>query len=352
VGAGAAHVLVTDLRTLGDDVHHRHPVAASEAVVLGEPGEDRAGLGRRAEPALVRLVEQLPGVSPGPSMLRTMGAFRLDAVRPHAGARGGAVLGSVRAVGGLWWAGRMATRSGPWSSLPVRRVEAGDPKLDGERGGDWHRTVPAVRQVLEHGWDLGAATVLVGDNGAGKSTLVEGIATAFGMAPEGGSTGSMHRTRSTESGFAHDIRLVRGAGASKRGFFLRAETMHGFYTYLDEHPGGFDPEFHEMSHGESFLELIGSRMMRPGLYVLDEPESALSFTGSLALLQHLHDLVRSGSQVILSTHSPLLAALPGATVYEVGEWGLRECAWEDLDLVVAWRGFLDAPQRYLRHVLA
>lgn len=245
----------------------------------------------------------------------------------------------------------MTARPGAWSALPVRRVEAGDSKLDGPRGGDWHLAVPAVRQVLEQGWDLTAATVLVGENGAGKSTLVEGLATVFGMAPEGGSTGSMHRTRASESGFAHDIRLVRGAGAPRRGFFLRAETMHGFYTYLDENPGGGDALFHEMSHGESFLELIGSRMMRPGLYVLDEPESALSFTGCLALLQHLHDLVRHGSQVVLSTHSPLLAALPGATIHEVGEWGLRESAWEDLDLVVSWRGFLDAPERYLRHLL-
>lgn len=245
----------------------------------------------------------------------------------------------------------MVARTGRWSTLPVRRVEAGDPRLDGERGGDWHHGVPAVRQVLERGWDLGPATVLVGENGAGKSTLVEGVATAFGMAPEGGSTGSRHRTRATESGFAHDVRLVRGAGAPRRGFFLRAETMHAFYTYLDDNPGGSDPQFHEMSHGESFLELIGRRMMHPGLYVLDEPESALSFTGCLALLQHLHDLVQHDSQVVLSTHSPLLAALPGATVYEVGEWGLRECAWEDLDLVVSWRGFLDDPRRYLRHVL-
>jgi|GEM_PF-1406962 len=89
----------------------------------------------------------------------------------------------------------MVARTGPWSTLPVRRVEAGHPGLDGDRGGDRHRGVPAVRQVLERGWDLGPATVLVGDDGAGKSTLVEGIATAFGMAPEGGSTGSRHRTR-------------------------------------------------------------------------------------------------------------------------------------------------------------
>ena len=247
----------------------------------------------------------------------------------------------------------MTARPGAWSTLPVRRVEAGDGGLDGPRGGDWHLAVPAVRQVLEQGWDLTAATVLVGENGTGKSTLVEGLATAFGMAPEGGSTGSRHRTRPSESGLSHDIRLVRGAGAPRRGFFLRAETMHGFYTYLDENPGGDDPAFHEMSHGESFLEIIGSRMTprNRGLYVLDEPESALSFTGCLVLLQQLDALVRAGSQVVLSTQSPLLAALPGATIHEVGEWGLRECAWDDLDLVVAWRGFLDAPGRYLRHVL-
>ncbi|GAA4623336.1 AAA family ATPase [Cellulomonas oligotrophica] len=216
---------------------------------------------------------------------------------------------------------------------------------------DWYRQVPAVAQVLDEGWDLSAVTVLVGENGAGKSTLVEGVAGAFGMGPEGGSTGSRHSTRPTESALADELKLLRGAGAPRRGFFLRAETMHGFYTYLEEHPGGYDPDFHEMSHGESFLALIGSRMMQPGFYVLDEPESALSFTGSLALLQHLHELASGGSQVLLSTHSPLLAALPGAQVWEVGEWGMRRCAWEDLELVQSWRGFLDSPQRYLRHVL-
>ena len=247
----------------------------------------------------------------------------------------------------------MATGPGAFSALPVRRVQAGGGGLEGEPAGHWHRDVPVVRQVLDEGWDLTAATVLVGENGAGKSTLVEGVAAAFGLNPEGGSTGARHRTRRTESGLADEISLVRGAGGPRRGFFLRAETMHGFYTYLDENPGGGDPSFHELSHGESFLELVASRMnpRTPGLYVLDEPESALSFTGCLVLLRHLHDLVAAGSQVVLSTHSPLLAALPGAVILEVGPWGMRRAEWDELDLVVGWRGFLEAPGRYLRHVL-
>jgi len=130
--------------------------------------------------------------------------------------------------------------------------------------------------------------------------------------------------------------------------------MHSFYSYLEDNPGrGPEPVFHEMSHGESFVALVTSRMKPryPGLFVLDEPESALSFTGCLSLLAHLTALVSTTpSQVLLSTHSPVLAALPGATVHEVGEWGLRPCDWEDLDLVRGYRGFLDDPRRYLRHV--
>src|SRR5665647_3960269 len=96
-----------------------------------------------------------------------------------------------------------------------------------------------------------------------------------------------------------------------------------------------------MSHGESILALVTDRMVKPGFYVFDEPESALSFAGCLALLTHLNGLVTQGSQVVLATHSPVLAAMPGADIWEVGEWGMRRCAWEDLDLVRRWRGFLD-----------
>jgi predicted ATPase len=128
--------------------------------------------------------------------------------------------------------------------------------------------------------------------------------------------------------------------------------MHGFYTYLENHPGGRDPEFHEMSHGESFLEILGSRRDGPGFFLLDEPESALSFTGSLGLVGLLHAVANRGNaQVVVATHSPLVAAAPGAHIIEVGEWGLRDASWEDLAIVQHWRSFLDEPERYLRHVL-
>ena len=242
--------------------------------------------------------------------------------------------------------GRMAL-----NRYPVRRLEE-DPAHELERG-SWPAVLPAVAQVLDRGLDLGPATILVGENGSGKSTLVEAAALAYGLSPEGGSTGARHTSRSTESHLADHLRVVRNAGAPRRGYFLRAETMHGFYTYLEENPrmGQPDLPFHEMSHGESFLELAADRFRGRGMWVLDEPESALSFSGCLSLLSVLKGLLADGrSQVLLSTHSPLLAALPGADILELGPWGLRKRNWEDLELVTSWRAFLESPSRYLRHL--
>jgi predicted ATPase len=238
-----------------------------------------------------------------------------------------------------------------FSQLPVRRVQRREDVSVGLT--PWAASIPAVQQVLRDGLDLGPATVLVGENGAGKSTITEAVAIAFGLSREGGSTHARHTTRDSEANLAQALQLERGAGASRWGFFLRAETMHGLYTYLENLGGSPDPPFHEMSHGESFLEVLLHKFDSPGLYVLDEPESALSFTGCLALVGHLHRLAGIGTaQVIVATHSPIIAALPGARILEVGDWGLRECAWEDLALVDHWRRFLDRPEAYLRHVLA
>jgi len=233
---------------------------------------------------------------------------------------------------------------------PVRRVSARPglaPALD-----SWPMTIPAVRQLLADGLELGPLTVLVGENGAGKSTLVEAIAMAFGLSPEGGSVLADHRTRPSESSLSAALTLTRGVGAARWGFFLRAETMHGFYTYLEDHPGrSFDPRYHEMSHGESFLEMLARRFNDPGFYVLDEPESALSFSGALALVAVLAEIQRSSTtQALVATHSPVIAATPGAVLYEVGDWGLRRSSWAELAVVRDWRGFLDAPDRYLRHL--
>jgi predicted ATPase len=240
----------------------------------------------------------------------------------------------------------------PFAAQPVRRVAA----AEGIRpSGHWPHTIPAVRQLLTDGLDLDpGVTFLVGENGAGKSTLVEAIAVAFGLSPEGGSTGARLTTRATESPLADDLQLTRGVGAKRAGYFLRAESMHGFYTYLEQNPrpsGPPDLAFHEMSHGESFLNLISDRFTRHGLYCLDEPESALSFSSSLAVVGVLHRLSESGSQVLCATHSPVIAALPGATILEVGDWGIRRTTWSDLELVQNWKAYLQAPERYLRHVL-
>lgn len=237
---------------------------------------------------------------------------------------------------------------------PVRRVQA-SPDAD-PRPGRWPGAIPAVRQLLAEGLDLGPATVLVGDNGSGKSTLVEAIAEAYGLNPEGGSSGARHATRRSESDLAGRLQLVRGIGAGRGGFFLRAETMHAFYTYLEANPNpAHDERFHERSHGESFLALVGDRFFdvrghgRPGLYVLDEPESALSFASCLALVSLLRDLLAEPrAQVLMATHSPVLAALPGATILELDGAGYRPTPWEDVAVVVNQRAFLADPARFLQ----
>jgi predicted ATPase len=129
--------------------------------------------------------------------------------------------------------------------------------------------------------------------------------------------------------------------------------MHSWYTYLEANPGADpdEPVFHEMSHGESFLAVLRTRFDSPGFYCLDEPEAALSFSSTLGLIAALQELVDQGGQVLCATHSPVLAAMPGATLLEVGDWGLRETTWDELELVQHWRRYLEAPERYLRHVL-
>jgi predicted ATPase len=230
---------------------------------------------------------------------------------------------------------------------PVRRVEA----LDGAPSDDWPATVPAVAHVLRDGLELApGVTFLVGENGSGKSTLLEGLAGAFGLGAEGGERESLHQTYASESVLQDWLRLVRGGGGTRNGFFLRAETMHGFFTYLATEIGV--SSYHEMSHGESFLSAMAWYFRRPGFFCLDEPEAALSFSSTLVLVGQLHELARTpGAQVVCATHSPVLAALPGATILELGEWGIRETTWDDLVLVANWRSYLQDPHRYLRHVL-
>jgi predicted ATPase len=217
----------------------------------------------------------------------------------------------------------------------------------------WPATVPAVEQVLSQNLELPAGlTVLVGENGSGKSTLVEMLAEACGLNPQGGSGLAMlRRARDSEPGLGRHLIVERGLGRHRWSYFLRADTMHGLYTYLEENPGRQPERFHELSHGEGFLEILRTRVNQAGFYLMDEPDAPLSFTASLGLVALLHDLVGAGSQVIVATHSPIVAAVPGATILELGDWGIRAARWEELYLVSAWRRFLAEPDSYFRHLL-
>jgi predicted ATPase len=232
---------------------------------------------------------------------------------------------------------------------PIRRVEA-EPGVEIDRDAWWAR-IPAVAAILDHGLNIPAGvTFLVGENGSGKSTLVEALAAAHGLNPEGGSRGAMHRTRVTESPLGEALRLIRTPGRRAHAYFLRAETMHGLYTYLQDEVG--DPGmFHERSHGEGFLELLERKFNGYGFYLMDEPEAPLSFTSTLGLLGRLDGLRADGAQIVVATHSPLLTALPGATILELGAHGIRHATWDELEIVAHWRGFLARPGAYLDALL-
>ena len=246
----------------------------------------------------------------------------------------------------------MSKDAGPgWDTRAVRMVRR-DPgvPVDVSR---WPATVPAVEQVLAEGLDLPAGlTVLVGENGAGKSTLVEMLAEACGLNPQGGSTLAQFHTRDSEPGLGRALIVERGAGRHRWSYFLRADTMHGLYSYLEDNPGRRPERFHELSHGEGFLEILRTRVNQAGFYLMDEPDAPLSFTACLGLAGLLHDLVQAGSQVVVATHSPILAAVPGASILELGDWGLRPAGWDDLYLTGAWRQFMRDPAPYFRHLLA
>ena len=215
----------------------------------------------------------------------------------------------------------------------------------------WPASVPAMTQLLREGLELPAGlTVLVGENGSGKSTVVESLAEAYGLNPQGGSAqGRLFRIRDSEPGVGSELTVVRGQRAPW-SYFLRADTMSQLYTYLEQNPGRRTERLHELSHGEGFLEILRTRVNQEGFYLMDEPDAPLSFVASLGLAALLYDLAAGGSQVVVATHSPVVAAIPAAHLLELGPWGMRPSAWEDLSLVIAWRQFMCDPRSYFRHL--
>lgn len=199
----------------------------------------------------------------------------------------------------------------------------------------------------------------IGENGSGKSTLLEAMAVAWGFNAEGGSKNFRFGTRASHSELHEYLRLTKGIRRPKDGFFLRAESFFNLATeieQLDADPTLALPpvidsyggrSLHEQSHGESFLSLLINRFGGNGLYILDEPEAALSPQRQLAVLSRIHDLVLQDSQFIIATHSPILMAYPNATIYSLSADGIEKVKYEETEHYQVTREFLMNPKRML-----
>lgn len=197
-------------------------------------------------------------------------------------------------------------------------------------------------------------TFIIGENGSGKSTLLEAVAVALGFNAEGGSRNFNFSTHASHSELHDYLRISKGYRQPKDGFFLRAESFFNVATEIQNRnvPGYGERDLHAQSHGEAFLSLLMHRFRGRGLYLLDEPEAALSPQRQLAVLTRLHQLVEDDSQFIIATHSPILMAYPDAWIYACTEDGIGRIDYEETEHYQVTRNFLLDPQRMLDMLLA
>ncbi len=198
-------------------------------------------------------------------------------------------------------------------------------------------------------------TFLVGENGTGKSTLLEALATALGFGPEGGTKNVRIRTADTVSALHCHLKVVRSFVKPGDGYFLRAESFYNVATYADEtgYLAGYgDKSLHQRSHGEAFLTLLTTKFRGKGIYLLDEPEAALSPSRLLAAMCAIDQLVKDESQFIIATHSPILLAYPRSKIVLFGEEGLGEVRYEDTEHFAITKDFLNHYPKRVQALLA
>ena len=230
--------------------------------------------------------------------------------------------------------------------------------------GNYLRNLPVIEHLKEmDGIRFSKnVTFLVGENGVGKSTLIEGIAVAMGFNPEGGTINFNFSTRESHSDLHKYLTISRGYKKQKDGFFLRAESFYNVASNideLDEEPCFRPPviesyggvSLHKKSHGESFMQLVENRFSGNGLYILDEPEAALSPMRLMRLMCYIQELVEKNSQFIISTHSPILLTFPGAEVLEITEEGIRPVNYKDTEHFLITKRFMDAPEKMIESLL-
>lgn len=196
-------------------------------------------------------------------------------------------------------------------------------------------------------------TFFTGENGVGKSTLIEAIAVYLGFNAEGGSKNFNFRTSETHSVLHSYLAITKSFKQIKDGFFLRGESFYNVASEVDklqaiESYGHIS--LHEQSHGESFWSLFTNRFWGNGVYILDEPESALSATKQIAMLSKINNLVNKNAQFIIATHSPILLSYPNAWIYEMSGNKIAKVKYEESEVYRVYKAFLDHPQRILNNI--
>ena len=217
--------------------------------------------------------------------------------------------------------------------------------------------LPAVSALSEIRFSQ-PVTFFVGENGSGKSTILEAVASSYGFNPEGGTRNFNFSSYQSHSSLDDYLTIIKGVIRPEDGFFLRAESFYnvaseiekldreGFGGSLLDSYGG--KSLHEQSHGESFMSLFLHKFRENSLYILDEPEAALSPARQLTMIARMHELVRQGCQFIIATHSPIIMAYPNATIYALNEQGYSKVEYEETEHYQITKTFLDAPERMLK----